>query len=62
MKKFCVLLVKCKFKSKGDDLMHVQLFIIMLVSDIIGQSSDFNQVFFSTVYYLKWNDLFPKNL
>ena len=38
MKKFCVLLVKCKFKSKGDDLMHVQLFIIMLVLDINGQS------------------------
>ena len=53
MKKFCVLLVKCKFKSKGDDLMHVQFFIIMLVSDINGQSSHLNQLFFSTVCYLK---------
>ena len=46
MKEFCVLLVKCKFKSKGDDLMHVQLFIITLVSNIIGQSSHLNQLFF----------------
>ena len=51
--KLCVVIVNCKFKNKAADLMHVQLFIIMLVLDIVGQSSHLNQLLLSTVGYLK---------
>ena len=53
IKNLCVLLVNCKFKNKGDDLMDVQLLIMMLDVDIISQSSQLNQLLLSSIYFLK---------